>query len=53
MCTWGLVTAGAIPGMPVVVIFVVWLRSLLLAYVVRGLVVQPLAMWIMRRVVPG
>lgn len=53
MCTWGLVIAGAIPGMPVVVIFVVWLRSLLLAYVVRGLVVQPLAMWIMRRVVPG
>lgn len=52
MCTWGLVTAGAIPGMPVVVILVVWVRSLLLAYVVRGLIIQPLAMRIMQRVVP-
>lgn len=52
MCTWGLVTAGVMPGMPVVIVLLVWLRSLLLAYVVRALVVQPLAMWVMRRVVP-
>lgn len=53
MCTWGLATAGAFPGMPITAVLIVWARSFVLAYIVRGLFVKPVAMRVMLRVVPN
>ncbi|MFD1392742.1 hypothetical protein ACFQ3L_03940 [Lacticaseibacillus jixianensis] len=53
MSTWGLLTAGALPGIPVSALLFTWARSFTLAYVIRALVVRPAAAALSRRVFPG
>ncbi|WP_203624184.1 hypothetical protein [Lacticaseibacillus sp. 866-1] len=53
MSTWGLVTAGVLPGLPVSALLFTWVRSFALAYIIRGLVVRPVATALLHRVFPG
>jgi hypothetical protein len=53
MCTWGLLTAGQLPAIGVTGLLMTWARSFILAYIVRGILVKPLAMRIMLKVVPA
>ncbi|KRN18180.1 hypothetical protein [Lacticaseibacillus camelliae] len=53
MSTWGMVMAGALPGIPVSALLITWARSFVLAYAIRGLLVRPAATAFSHRIFPG
>lgn len=53
MSSWGMLTAGVLPGLPVSALLLTWVRSFILAYTIRELVVRPAATAGLHRVFPG
>ncbi|KRM90849.1 hypothetical protein [Liquorilactobacillus cacaonum] len=43
MSTWGMLIGGAFAHISILGVLVVWIRSYILAYIVRGTIVKPLA----------
>lgn len=44
MSTWGMITGRAFFKIPFTIMLIIWIRSYVLAFIIRGLIVKPLAL---------